>query len=501
MLLEKLKMSDILMLERILEEDNAWQRVAQQFEIDTRIHLKSPSAFNLLNKLIARLVTVEDLHHVLEVLKLEEAAKLICKPEMLRIVRQPYCETEGCSWDENGTLLVKAGQKLHLKIEAEGCPKPHFQWYCENIPVCSEKEYIIPSFSDEEGVYHCIVHQREDYDRINSVISEDINIKLIDVRQEIPQILSFDVPSKELECGDELKISVTVSAGSQPNFSWWHNAKPLEGFNSNVLRIAHVEENCKGTYEFRVKNKFGENREKFEVKVKPRRPRPTEKKALLISNEDYKHKRLLTPHNDAKVLKECLEKYDFECTVKQDLPANSIKEEVMKFLATLQPEAFVLFFFGGHGIMENNLLYMIGSDADLSSQLKLQHVVSENFVIDAVQQYKPLMVASILDMCQGSAKCDFFPKVDSKRWDCTLYRCYSTSQNRSALERNGCKNSLYVKQLQEFLLKEKNLTFNDLISRVNQSVINENPASGQRPEVRIALLHDFKLSDSIRSLK
>lgn len=66
---------------------------------------------------------------------------------MLRIVRQPYCdETESCFWDKNGVLRVMAGKTLHLKIEAEGSPKPTFQWYRENVPVCSEQEYIIPAF-------------------------------------------------------------------------------------------------------------------------------------------------------------------------------------------------------------------------------------------------------------------------------------------------------------------------------------------------------------------
>lgn len=57
--------------------------------------------------------------------------------------------------------------------------------------------------------------------------------------------------------------------------------------------------------------------------------------------------------------------------------------------------------------MENNLPYMMGCDADIvdfSSQMSPQHVVVENFVIDEVQQYKPLMLITILDMCQTETK-------------------------------------------------------------------------------------------------
>lgn len=40
MLLNKLSMSEVLMLASILEKDNAWKRVAGQFHIDPAIHLK-----------------------------------------------------------------------------------------------------------------------------------------------------------------------------------------------------------------------------------------------------------------------------------------------------------------------------------------------------------------------------------------------------------------------------------------------------------------------------
>jgi len=188
-------------------------------------------------------------------------------------------------------------------------------------------------------VYHCAVHQREDYSLVNTVTSEDINIKLIDVQQEGPQISSSDCSGFKLECGDELKLSVTISAGPQPTFRWWHNAKPTKE-NSNVFRIPHVNEKDRGTYECTVKNRFGESRQKFEIDVNKERPKPTEKKALLISIENYENHRLFTPHNDAKVLKECLEKYDFCCTLKQDLSANSIKAEIKKYFTTLKENAF-----------------------------------------------------------------------------------------------------------------------------------------------------------------
>ncbi|XP_034241055.1 mucosa-associated lymphoid tissue lymphoma translocation protein 1-like [Thrips palmi] len=502
MLVKDLSMSQVVRLASELKENDAWRRVAGQFDINTGMDLKDrPTAYDFVTSLIDRHITVGHLQYVLDVLKLEEAAKVLCKPEMLRIVRQPYCEeTDGCFWGKNGVLQVKAGERLHLKIEADGCPKPTFQWYCENIPVCSEQEYIIPAFSEEEGVYYCTVHQRMDYGWTNTVTSEDITVKLIDEGQEVPQILSFDCSADELECGEELKLSAKVSAGPQPTFSWWHNAKPLEGFKSNVLRIPHVDKDCKGTYELRVKNRFGENSQKFDIKVKARRPNPSEKKALLISIEDYKDNRLHTPHNDAKALKECLEKYDFHCTLEQDLPANQIEKVVEKFFATLQKDAFVLFYFGGHGMMENRVLYMIGSDADFSPQNFIKYVVSEDSVIDAVQKYQPLMFASILDMCQNSANCDNFPKIESKQtWDCTLFRCYSTSQNRKALEKKGSENSVYVKHLREALLRDKDSTFYDLINKVNRSVINEEEDTGQMPEVRAIRIHDFKLSDAVRS--
>lgn len=40
MLLKKLNMTEVLLLEKELERDNAWESVAVFFEIDTAIHLK-----------------------------------------------------------------------------------------------------------------------------------------------------------------------------------------------------------------------------------------------------------------------------------------------------------------------------------------------------------------------------------------------------------------------------------------------------------------------------
>jgi len=50
--------------------------------------------------------------------------------------------------------------------------------------------------------------------------------------------------------------------------------------------------------------------------------------------------------------------------------------------------------------MVDNIPYMIGSDANFFSGMNEHHVVPETFVINEVQQYKPLMLINILDMCQ-----------------------------------------------------------------------------------------------------
>lgn len=205
--------------------------------------------------------------------------------------------------------------------------------------------YHLSYFSDHmEGLYYCIVQQLEDFGYEKRVISEDVTVKLsVKVHYEAPQILRSEPTGKyELENGEGLIAFVEVSPDPELTYSWRHKGKLLEGFTSNVLRISGVNENCAGTYECRVKNKFGESSAEFELVVNEKRPQPSEKKALIITNISYdkKFSRLQTPHNDAEALKKCLSEYDFDCIHFQDLAAKDMRKTILNFFKGVKEGAY-----------------------------------------------------------------------------------------------------------------------------------------------------------------
>lgn len=502
-----------MLLIRALSQQNAWEDVAKRFDLDPAIHLKQPSAYSLISALENRNCTVENLKECLCELQLHEALSIISKPEKLRFVKQPYCvETEDVV-KEDDALCIRAGGKLHLKVEAVGCPFLSYQWFRDNNNIPQEKspELIITNFSDEmEGLYYCTVQQLKDYGWKRTVISEDVTVKInIKVLREKPRILSC-FPSEKcvLECGQTLGARIEVLPGLKTQFTWVHKPKekdtrkptPMWKFTSNILEIPNVNEENDGIYECRVRNRYGVVTKTFEFDVKKKRSFPTAKRALIVTNSLYQTDQLRTPHNDAETLDQCLSKYNFECTRKKDLSAEAMRKVIKEFFDTVEKGAFVLFYFGGHGCMVSNSLYMMGCDSDLTN-VKENQVVGAH-ILEYVDKRQPLLFISILDMCQT---CVMLPNNNSEekqsknKWNCNVIQCCATSQNRAALEESigsAKGNSVYMKHFENIINTKPNIPFLDMVREVNISVGEE--TIEQRPSVTLIGRSDFQLSDPIQ---
>ncbi|KAE8747464.1 hypothetical protein FOCC_FOCC005795 [Frankliniella occidentalis] len=567
MLLYNLNQMHRMLLIRALSQQNAWEDVAKRFDLDPAIHLKQPSAYSLISALENRNCTVENLKECLCELQLHEALSIISKPgtsyeqgtdlvvfltsnkplhseydlntEKLRFVKQPYCvETEDVV-KEDDALCIRAGGKLHLKVEAVGCPFLSYQWFRDNNNIPQEKtpELIITNFSDEmEGLYYCTVQQLKDYGWKRTVISEDVTVKInIKVLREKPRILSC-FPSEKcvLECGQTLSARIEVLPGLKTQFTWVHKPKekdtrkptPMWKFTSNILEIPNVNEENDGIYECRVRNRYGVVTKTFEFDVKKKRSFPTAKRALIVTNSLYQTDQLRTPHNDAETLFQCLSKYNFECTMEEDLSAEDMRRVIKEFFDTVEKGAFgknsfnnhcmkyyysiafefdmflfqVLFYFGGHGCMVSNSLYMMGCDSDLTN-VKENQVVGAH-ILEYVDKRQPLLFISILDMCQT---CVMLPNNNSEekqsknKWNCNVIQCCSTSQNRAALEESigsAKGNSVYMKHFENIINTKPNIPFLDMVREVNISVGEE--TMEQRPSVTLIGRSDFQLSDPIQ---
>lgn len=193
-----------------------------------------------------------------------------------------------------------------------------------------------------EGLYYCTVQQLQDFGWDQKIISEDVTIQIaIKVCHAAPRIKNVSPREvQELECGQDLIASVEVSAYPEPEYSWWHGNKLLEGYTSDILRIPSIDFESEGKYECRVKNAKGESCQEFMFQVKERKPLPTEKRALIIANSDYVAHKLHTPHNDAEILHMSLEQNGFQCTVCKDQSTNKLRESIEMFCAKLKQGAY-----------------------------------------------------------------------------------------------------------------------------------------------------------------
>ena len=70
----------------------------------------------------------------------------------------------------------------------------------------------------------------------------------------------MDPPSRSVEVTQPAKFTTTESGVGKENFSyqWRHNGEDINGETSNTLTIDSVTKDDGGTYEYMVKNEYGD---------------------------------------------------------------------------------------------------------------------------------------------------------------------------------------------------------------------------------------------------
>ncbi|KAJ1526138.1 hypothetical protein ONE63_009300 [Megalurothrips usitatus] len=478
---------DALRTVRNLLQPGAWRDVAKAFGMDEDSCVREGTY--IVDALIERNVTVDALKVVLNSLELYEALSYISEPEETCILSQPFSVSDDCIWEQN-QLLIKEGGKLHLKIVVKGSPMPKFQWFHENNCIRGDTDLIISDFRvHNEGTYRCSLTQHRNSGSSHEISSQDIVVK---IKSNLP-LIKEHFPSRQctIEHGQELKLFVSVSDHVHPTYTWFHEGKPLQCCG-NVLLINKAQKSDSGAYECRVKNTSGEDFRIFKVRVKEERPPPSEKIALIISISKYVNMEpLISPHDDADMLCDCLSEANFKCTVlgqrDRGLTAEELKNGIKKFLRTVKMGSYVLVYFAGHGLMKDNAAYLVASD---------RSNVCEK-IFDEVQNYKPLFFVCILDMCLKYCPNHGVTKQEESMapYQGDIMKCYTTSDNRSAYEG---QQSVYVKNLITVIQESPDLTFEDMIDDVTQRVKRATNGS-QVPKRIIIGSGDFRLFDPVRN--
>ncbi len=91
--------------------------------------------------------------------------------------------------------------------------------------------------------------------------------------------------------------------------------------------------------------------------------------ALVVGNNNYESFAMLkNPINDARAMKEVLEKKKFDVIYLENTSQKNFKKAIKKFANKLSKGGVGLFYFAGHGIQVDGENYLIPNDADISDK-------------------------------------------------------------------------------------------------------------------------------------
>jgi hypothetical protein len=167
--------------------------------------------------------------------------------------------------------------------------------------------------------------------------------------------------------------------------------KSLESFENKKLReIALMSEQ----YNRLITEKYGDEQDIDQVLPITNQ---SGRKALLIGNQTYAERPLDNPKKDVTDLAAVLRQMGFEVTVQTDLDRVKMERTIDAYVNTLGPKDISLFYFSGHGFMDegNNYLMPIGMRSDSRSE-----AVGLNINIEKIAHKSPLLSVIIIDACR-----------------------------------------------------------------------------------------------------
>ena len=157
--------------------------------------------------------------------------------------------------------------------------------------------------------------------------------------------------------------------------------KNLESFENKKLReIALLSEH----YNRLITQKYGDEEDIDQVLPISNQ---SGRKALLIGNQAYGERSLENPKKDATDLATVLRTMGFEVIVQTDLDRVRMERTIDAYVSTLGPRDISLFYFSGHGFMDegNNYLMPIGMKSDSRSE-----AIGLNINIEKIFYYRQI---------------------------------------------------------------------------------------------------------------
>ncbi len=205
------------------------------------------------------------------------------------------------------------------------------------------------------------------------------------------------------------------------------------------------------------------------------------RRALVIGNARYSDKPLKNPINDADLMRETLNKLNFNVIKFTDINRQSFDKAVRDFAAKLEAEDEVVFYYSGHGVQVNgeNFLLPVGEKIEDESDVQ-DKAISLDWITSKLSATSITMI--FLDACRDNPYTQY--RSNSKGLAMAgatgnnMFMMFSTEAGSVANDGRGA-NSDFTRSLSSQMLKSGQ-SLDDISTNVTAEV-RENTDNTQRP--------------------
>ncbi len=125
--------------------------------------------------------------------------------------------------------------------------------------------------------------------------------------------------------------------------------------------------------------------------------------ALIIGNANYKQSPLKNPVNDARAMRDKLQRMGFQIVYYENLQVKQVGSVLREFRTAIRPGSVALFFYAGHGLQVRGENYLPTVDAELATEEDVPYqALSLSSVLNTMEDSKAGVNLVLLDACRNN---------------------------------------------------------------------------------------------------
>jgi formylglycine-generating enzyme required for sulfatase activity len=125
--------------------------------------------------------------------------------------------------------------------------------------------------------------------------------------------------------------------------------------------------------------------------------------ALIIGNASYKQSPLKNPVNDARAMRDKLQRMGFQIVYYENLQVKQVGSVLREFRIAIRPGSVALFFYAGHGLQVRGENYLPTVDAELATEEDVPYqALSLSAVLNTMEDSKAGVNLVLLDACRNN---------------------------------------------------------------------------------------------------